>query len=120
MKKSTKAVLLSALIFPGVGHFFLKRIISGVVLAGAAVVALYVLVSNVIGKALDIADKIQRGEVQPDIAVITELVSKQSTGDDALLISVATAMLIISWLVAVIDSYRIGRLQERREPLIKS
>ncbi len=109
MKKSTKAALLSAFVFPGVGHIFLKRYIPGAVLAVAAFMALYVLISNVVDKALQIADKIQRGEIQPDIAVITELVSKQPTGTEAQLINIATAILIISWLIGIADSYRVGR-----------
>ena len=112
MKKPAKAALLSAFVFPGAGHFFLKRHIAGAILAGAAFAALYVLVSNAVDRALEIVDKIQRGEVQPDIAVITELVSKQPTGTEAQLINIATAILIIAWLIGVVDSYRVGRLQE--------
>ena len=112
MKKPTKAALLSALVFPGVGHVFLKRYLSAAVLAGAAFVALYVLVSSAVDRALEIVDKIQRGEIQPDIAVITELVSKQPTGADAQIINIAMAVLIIAWLIGVVDSYRVGRLQE--------
>jgi len=115
MKKPTKAALLSALVFPGVGHVFLKRTLSGAVLAGAAFVALYVLVSSAVDRALEIVDKIQRGEIQPDIAVITELVSKQSTGTEAQIINIATAVLIIAWLIGVVDSYRVGRLQGRSD-----
>jgi len=115
MKKPTKAALLSALVFPGVGHFFLKRYLSAAVLAGAAFVALYVLVSSAVDRALEIVDKIQRGEIQPDIAVITELVSKQPTGTEAQIINIATAVLIIAWLIGVVDSYRVGRLQERSD-----
>ena len=83
------------------------------VLAGVAVVALYVLVSSAVEKMLDIVDKIQRGEVPPEIATITELVTRQPMGADAQLINMATVALLVVWLVAVVDSYRVGRLQER-------
>ncbi|MEH6357852.1 MAG: hypothetical protein V7745_02605 [Pseudomonadales bacterium] len=109
MNKPTKAALLSALIIPGAGHFFLKRTLSGVVLAGVAVMALYVLVSSAVERALELVDKIQRGEVLPDIAAITELVLKQPMGAEAQAINMA----MIVWIVAVVDSYRVGRLQER-------
>jgi len=112
MNKSVKAALLSGFVFPGVGHVFLKRYISGALLAGAAFTALYVLISNAVEMALQITDKIQRGELQPDVAVITELISKQPTGTEARLINIATAILIISWLIGIVDSYRVGRLQE--------
>jgi hypothetical protein len=55
MKKSMKAALLSAFVFPGAGHFFLKKHITGTVLA----------------------------------------------------------VFIISLLVGIIDSYRVGRIQDK-------
>jgi len=112
MKKSTKAALLSALVFPGVGHILLKRYISGAAFAITAIMALYVLISNAIDRALQIIDKLQRGEIQPDIAVITELVSKQPAGTEAILIDIATTVLILAWIAGVADAYRVGRLQD--------
>ena len=113
MKKSTKAVLLSALVFPGTGHFLLKKYIPGVIIAGTAIFGLYVLIAGAVEKALQIAEKIQSGEVQPDVAAIAELVSKQPAGADAQLINIATAALVIAWLLGIIDSYRLGRLQDQ-------
>lgn len=113
MKKTTKAVLLSALIFPGAGHIFLKRYTSASLLAAVSFGALYVIVSNAVDRALDIVDKIQRAELQPDITAITTVLSKQPLGADAQTINMATLVLIVVWLVAVADSYRAGRLQLR-------
>jgi uncharacterized membrane protein (UPF0136 family) len=110
MSKAIKAALLSAFLFPGAGHFFLKKHLVGSLLAGAAFGSLYFVLSRVVERALQITEKIQSGEVQPDIAVISELISKQTTGTDARLLSVASTVLIISWLLGVIDSYRVGRI----------
>ena len=112
MKKSTKAVLLSAFVFPGAGHVYLKRYLFGAVLAGAALAALYVFVSGAVEQALLITAMIERGEVQPDVTAIAELVSQQPMGADAQIINIATAVLIITWLIGIVDSYRIGRLLE--------
>ena len=111
MRKSTKAALLSALVFPGAGHFFLKRYITGTVLTGAAFASLYLLISKTVERALQITEKIQLGEVPPDVAAITELVLKQPTGTEAQLLSIASIVLIISWLIGIVDSYRVGRPQ---------
>ncbi len=105
------AALLSAFVFPGAGHFFLKKHITGTVLAGAAFVSLFFVISKTIERALQITEKIQRGEVQLDVAAITELVLKQPTGTEAQLLSIASAILIISWLIGIVDSYRVGRVQ---------
>jgi ABC-type glycerol-3-phosphate transport system permease component len=109
-----KSALLSAFVFPGTGHFYLKRHITGAVLAGTAFIALYFMITTALERAQQIVDKIQSGEIQPDIAVITELVAKQPTGTDAQLTTIATAVLIIAWLVGVVDAYRIGRVQDGR------
>jgi hypothetical protein len=113
MSKSIKAAMLSAFVFPGAGHFFLKRYLSGIVLAGTAVVPLYFILSVIVEKTLQIADKIQRGEVQLDVAVITELIVRQPTGIDAGLLRFAWIVLIISWLLSIADSYRVGCIQDK-------
>ena len=109
MKKTKKAVLLSVLVLPGSGHFFLKRYISGFILAGTALVASYFLVSGVISKALDIADKIKRGDIPPDIMAITELVAQRSSGAELQSLNTAMIFLVAAWLIGIVDSYRVGR-----------
>jgi len=109
--KPIKAVMLSAFVFPGAGHLYLKKYAPGIVLAGTAVVSLYIIVSRAVERAQEIADRILRGEVQLDFAVIAELVSRQPAGTDTRLLNLAWAVLIISWLVGIADSYRIGRGQ---------
>ena len=109
MNRSTKAALLSALVFPGAGHFFLKKYIPGGILATTAFVALYILVSKAVERAVQITDKIQRGEVELDIVAITELVSNHPAGPEDQILSIATAALLISWVIGIADSYRVGR-----------
>jgi len=109
MKKIGQAVLLSALVFPGSGHFFLKRYIVGSMLFSVAIAATYFIVSGMINKALELANKIKSGEIQPDISVITELLLRQSIGGEFQLINIAVNSLIIVWLIGIADSYRIGR-----------
>ena len=113
MSKATKAALLSALVFPGTGHFLLKRYITGVVLAATSFAALYLLIAKAVEKALLISEKIQSGEVQLDVAAITELISRQTTGPEAQLLNIATAVFVIAWLIGIIDSYRVGWGQDK-------
>lgn len=108
MKKSTKAALLSALVFPGAGHLFLKRYKIGAVLAGASFAAIYYLTSKTVERVLQITEKIQSGDVPLDVEAITELVSKQATGAETQLLNIATVTFIVCWLVGIIGSYRAG------------
>ena len=112
MNKPMKAALLSAFICPGAGHFFLKKYILGTVLAGTAFAVLYLLISKTVERALQISAKIQSGEIQPDVAAIAELVSTQPTGAETELANIATAVLVIVWLIGIVDSYRVGRMQD--------
>lgn len=109
MNKATKAALLSALVFPGTGHFFLKKQLRGIILTGATLAALTVIISQAITKAQQIVEKIQLGEVQLDVTAIAELVSKQAAGTDAQQLNIASLALLICWLLGIIDAYRIGR-----------
>lgn len=108
MKKSTKAVLLSVFVFPGVGHIYLKKYMSGFVLAGISFAAISFVISGVVERALQISEKIQNGNVQLDVEAITELVSKQSTGTEVQLLNIATAAFVICWVIGIVDSYRAG------------
>ena len=118
MKKSTKAVLLSAFIFPGVGHFFLKKHIPGVILIFISLAAIYYMVSMAVEKALQITEKIQSGDVRLDVEVITELVSKQATGTEAQLLNIAMAAFIICWLFGIINSYRFGCVRDKEDEVL--
>lgn len=111
MKKAIKAALLSAFVFPGVGHLFLKRYISAALFATTAFTASYLLISKTLENALQIVDKIQRGEVPADIITITELVSQQTAANNLLSTDIITSVLLLTWLAAIIDCYRIGRSQ---------
>ncbi len=108
-----KAALLSAFVFPGVGHILLKKYIPGTVLVGTAIAGLYFLVANAVDRALRITEKIQSGEISLDAATIAELVSKQAVGTEAQLLNIAAAVLFISWIIGIVDSYRIGRAQQK-------
>lgn len=114
MKKITKAVLLSAFVFPGIGHLYLKKRMAGSVLIGVSFAAIYYLMSTIIEHALQIAEKIQSGEVQPDVVAITELLSKQSAGAESQLQNIATAVIVICWVIGIVDSYRLGSAQNKK------
>jgi len=48
-------------------------------------------------------------------AAIAELVSRQSTGPEMQLLNIATAVLVVCWLVGIVDSYRLGHMLDRKE-----
>ena len=68
---------------------------------------------NVVKLTLQVVEEIQNGAVQPDVAAITELVLKQTMSSETQSLNVAIAVLIISWLISIVDSYRLGRGQDK-------
>ena len=113
MKKSTKAVLLSAVVFPGVGHLYLKQFVIGLLLFGGSVAALYLSVSSAVSKALEIAATIQSEGAPLDIDTIARLVSEQSDGAEGVSLRMTTIALIAFWVIGIFDSYRVGRIVEK-------
>ena len=71
------------------------------------------MIAKTVERALQIAEKIQSGETQLDAATIIDLVSKQATGTEAQLLNIAAAVLFVSWLIGIVDSYRVGRAQDK-------
>ena len=114
MKKPVKAALLSALVFPGAGQLLLKRYYSCAFFAAFSCVGLYLLFNDLFNRAQEILEKIQSGEVSPDIASITNVVQQQSANTMESL-SPALMILLISWLVSVVEAYRVGYKLERNQ-----
>jgi hypothetical protein len=113
MKISSKAALLSGLVFPGLGHMILKQYLRGSVLALLALVAFSIIVTRAYQRALTIVDRVIGGEVPADTAAIAEMVSNSTSGADGFVENIAVVVLVVCWLVGIFDSYRLGVAQEK-------
>ena len=111
MRKSTAAVMLSALVFPGIGQLYLKRWSLGLVLMGVAASATYFIISVTLTIALELSAKIQSGIIPADIGAIAKLVSQQLSAS-AQTTNVATTVLLVCWVIGVVSAYRQGRALE--------
>jgi hypothetical protein len=109
MHKATKAALISALVFPGCGHFYLKSKLRGTVFTLFSVGCLYVLLSYAMKIANDISERIVSGDIPLNAGSLMAEITSQlngSAGDPA---HVASILLLICWGVAIIDSFLLGR-----------
>ena len=113
MKLAYKAVLYSALIYPGGGHFLLKRHAMGAVYASIATACLCALLVRAIEIAQSISNRILSGEIPFDIGKIRSEISLQALSDGSLTVTIATWLLIACWIVAGADAFRIGRQCDR-------
>jgi len=109
MHKSTKAALISAFIFPGFGHFYLKSKLRGAVFTLICVGCLYLLTTYAMDIANDISNKISSGDIPLDITRLIVEISSQLTGSQSNPPNVASLLLFICWGIATVDSYILGR-----------
>jgi hypothetical protein len=113
MTRSIKAALLSGLIFPGLGHMVLKQYLRGAVLMLSALAALSVIVTNAIKQALAIVDRINNGEIPLEPGAIAELASISASGVEGSIMEIAALVVGAVWIVGIVDSYRLGIIQEK-------
>jgi hypothetical protein len=113
MTRSIKAALLSGLIFPGVGHMVLKQYLRGSVLMLSASLALSVIATKAVNQALAIVDRINSGEISVAVGSITELASMPNSGADDSILSIAVVVVTVAWIIGIVDSYRLGIIQEK-------
>lgn len=109
MRKSTKAALLSGLVFPGVGHLVLKRYVQGAILIIVSLVAMWLLVTGTVNRAMDVVDRIESGEVAMDSASIQAAVSDSGNAAGFTAEDASAYVLLIAWLVGIVDCIRLGR-----------
>ena len=119
MKRSTKAALISGLVFPGLGHIFLRRYVVGLVLFCLAGGSIYIIAKTVIDTALDVAGEIESGSMAIDLSSISQLVAQRSQQAEQST-NGAAWVLMASWVIGIIDSYRVGPVQERLEESSKA
>ena len=102
MKKSTNSILLSALVFPGAGHIYLKRIKTGLTLLTLSLAAFIYIISDIMRRAFSVVEKIQLGIVPPDTTNIMAMVEQQPSGE---FIGLAIYGLVTCWFIGITGCY---------------
>jgi hypothetical protein len=94
----------------------LRRYLRGVLLAAGAAALSYFIISVAVNSAIEIAGKIQAGEVPLNVESISTLVSKASRANERST-DISTAILLALWVIGIVDSYREGRARDRSKEL---
>lgn len=110
-----KAALFSALVFPGSGHLYLKRYVIGFVLVVVSVVALYVLLSTALEVAQVVSAEMLNGEITLDTESISAEITRQRANSGSRFADISSYLLLACWLVGIVDSFRAGRQEDRRD-----
>lgn len=105
MNKSLKAALLSGLVLPGLGQFFLKRYKRGAVLVLVVLGSMIVIISNALDQAQVILEKIEAEGGALDMATITNAAMQSVSGADNSAYSVVFMIIVICWVIGIADAY---------------
>ena len=115
MNYSLKGALLAGLVFPGLGQVVLKHYKRGIAWMLAVVAGLLVVVSEATEQALTILEKVESQGGAIDMKTISNAATQASTTSDSIVFNGALFLIIICWIGAVVDAYRIGRTKDLRQ-----
>lgn len=107
MKPTTKAALVSALIFPGLGHLVLKRPLRGCLFIVPALLAIGFLLRTTLELANRLVDEINSGKLAIDPFQIIERI--HAAGVDNPATNAASLVILLCWVGSVADAYWLGR-----------
>ena len=113
MKRATKAALLSALVFPGAGYFIVNKTKQALTFILLTLTGLSAIIYDSVYKAQIIAQKVTSGALSLDANIIREEILKTQGVISPELISAITFAIATLWIVAIIDSYRLGKSQDK-------
>ena len=120
MNNSLKGVLLSGLVFPGLGQVILKYYKRGAVLMLAVSASLLVILIKAVQQAFAILEKIQSEGGVIDMTTISKAAIQASTSSGSLTFKIALLLLMLCWIIGVVDAYRIGKKRGEKGGNVKS
>lgn len=113
MRHTVKAVLFSALVFPGTGHFALKKYIRGAVLLVISLISIYYFFAVASDISREVYNNMQSSDMMLDKDKLTGLVTEKLSGGEHKYISYAGIALLMCWIIGIADSFRLGRLKDK-------
>ena len=108
MKPALKAALISAFVFPGLGHFTLRRGARGCLFLLPALLAAIYIGRQLLQRVNLILDQVQSGAVALDPLAISEQLSA-APGAEGPLLTVAVTVALVCWAGSIIDSFLLGK-----------
>jgi hypothetical protein len=112
MNNSLKGAFLSGLVFPGLGQVVLKHYKRGAVIMLTVLVSLSVIVIEAVQKAFTILEKIESEGGTIDMDTISNAATQASTTSDNLIFYLALLLIIFSWIIGIVDAFRIGKKKD--------
>ena len=112
MNNSLRGALLSGLVFPGLGQVVLKHYKRGAVLILAVSASLLVILIKAVQQAFTLLEKIELEGGAINLSAISKAATQASTTSHSSIFSFVVLLIIICWIFAVVDAYRIGKQKD--------
>jgi multisubunit Na+/H+ antiporter MnhE subunit len=116
MDRSIMAALLSALVFPGAGHLYLRRMARGCIFLVPALAASIYFFDQLVKSASAVVDQVLAGTVALDPVLIAAKLENQG-GAGSPLTTLAVVVMIACWAGSIVDSFLIARAQRSAAPV---
>ena len=109
MRKSTKAVLLSALVLPGLGQITLKRYKMAVLLIASSAIMFFKMMSIAMEQAFFVVNNMSAQGVAPGLDDISTATAQATALAEQSGYSFYFWMLVVCWVVGIVDAGVNGR-----------
>lgn len=86
----------------------LKKRLRGWILILISLLAMSVIVTVAVGRAMEVVDGMASGEIPIESGSIAEIAASSLSGTDSSAISYSLIVLVTCWLFAIVDSYRLA------------
>ena len=109
MKKSSKALVLSGLVFPGLGQIILKRYKAAAVIMLAVAISFYKMLSIALEQANAIVNKVITQGGVLDMQAITDAATQATISTDNSTFKLYLWVIIVCWLISIVDAWVTGK-----------
>jgi len=113
MKRSLKGALFSGLVFPGIGQVVLRSYIRGILMMILVIAGMTLMVVDAVQVALEILQTAYPAGGVYDLTGIAEAALEAASASDHTLFNLGLALVLLTWIVSIVDAYRIGKKQDR-------
>ncbi|MDQ1831545.1 hypothetical protein [Massilia scottii] len=112
MNRSVVTLLLSGLVFPGAGQYYLGRRARACLFIVPTLVAAIYFFKQVVDTASRMVDDVLSGALPADPVLIAERLHRQ--GDTSTpLMNIAAAVMLACWVASLVDAWLLARALER-------
>lgn len=98
-----KALLLSALVFPGAGQIHLKRFKTGLVLIATIIICFFIMLTSVMNTAMTAMQQIQLQGGVVDMQKITQIATDTTEHASNFGFNLALVLIVVCWLYSIVD-----------------